>query len=81
MNQELLSKFLNGGTAEPKQEPTAEEPRALFRQAWPWALAPALIIFVTLLIIRADVFTLLSVTGSIFTVGAAMAFILAYSEK
>ena len=81
MNQELLNKLLNGDTAKPPQEPTAEEPRALFRQAWPWALAPALIVFVTLLIIRTDVFTLLSVTGSIFAVGAAMAFILAYSEK
>ena len=81
MNQELLSKFLNGGTAEPKQEPTAEEPRALFRQAWPWALAPAVIILVTLLVIGADIQTILVVTGSILGVGALLTFILIFSER
>lgn len=81
MNQELLSKLLNGDAAEPKQEPTAEEPKALFRQAWPWALAPAVIVLATLFVIGADVKTILAVTGSIFAVGVLLTFILIFSER
>ena len=81
MNQELLSKLLNGDTAEPTQEPTVEEPKALFRQAWPWALAPAVIVLMTLLVIGADIMTVLTVTGSILGVGALLTFILVLSER
>ena len=81
MNQELLNKLLNGDTAKPTQEPTAEEPRALFRQAWPWALAPAMIVLVTLLVIGTDIKTILAVTGSILAIGALLTFILVFSER
>lgn len=81
MNQELLSKLLNGDTAEPTQEPTAEEPKALFRQAWPWVIAPAVIVLVTLIVIGADIKTILAVTGSILGVGALLTFILVFSER
>lgn len=81
MNQELLSKLLNGDTAKPPQEPTAEEPKALFRQAWPWAIAPAVIVLVTLIVIGADIKTILAVTGSILGVGALLTFILVFSER
>lgn len=81
MNQELLSKLLNGDTAKPPQEPTAEEPKALFQQAWPWALAPAVIVLVTLLVIGADIKTVLTATGSILGVGALLTFILIFSER
>lgn len=81
MNQELLSKLLNGDTAKPPQEPTAEEPKALFRQAWPWAIAPAVIVLATLLVIGADIMTVLTVTGSILGIGALLTFILVFSER
>ena len=57
------------------------KPGELFRAAWPWALAPAVIVLVTLLVIGADIMTVLTVTGSILGVGALLTFILAFSER
>lgn len=57
------------------------KPGELFRAAWPWALAPAVIVLVTLIVIGADIKTILSVTGSILGVGALLTFILVFSER
>ena len=76
MNQELLNKLLNSDTAE-----STQEPKALFRQAWPWALAPAVIVLVTLIAINADIKTILAVTGSILGVGALLTFIMVFAER
>ena len=57
------------------------KPRELFCEAGPWALAPAVIVLVTLLVIGADIKTVLAVTGAILAVGALLTFILVFSER
>lgn len=69
----------NPDSRETKDPPP--KPGELFRAAWPWALAPAVIVLVTLLVIGADIMTVLTVTGSILGVGALLTFILVFSER
>lgn len=69
----------NPDSRETKDPPP--KPRELFREAWPWALAPAVIVLVTLLVIGADIMTVLAVTGAILAVGALLTFILVFSER
>lgn len=57
------------------------KPGELFREAWPWAFAPTAIILVTMLVIGADVKTVLAATGSILAVGALLTFVFAFSER
>ena len=85
MTIEELQKMVN---QLPDADPNSREvkdpppkPGELFRAAWPWALAPAVIVLVTLLVIGADIMTVLTVTGSILGVGALLTFILVFSER
>ena len=79
--QEIMNQLPDAGLDNRETKDPSPKPRELFRAAWPWALAPAVIVLVTLLVIGADVKTVLAVTGSILGVGALLTFILAFSER
>lgn len=79
--QKMVNQLPDADLASRETKDPPPKPGELFRAAWPWALAPAVIVLVTLIAIGADIKTILAVTGSILGVGALLTFILVFSEK
>ena len=79
--QDMINQLSGADSDNQEAKDPPPKPGELFREAWPWAFAPTVIILVTMLVIGADAKTFLAATGSILAVGALLTFIFVFSER